>query len=52
MRKKENKFDLMDALTLAGLGIFGVGMWLISPAISLSVVGAVIFLIGFMGSRS
>lgn len=43
--------DLFDVLTFAGVLLLGIGLWLVAPALSLSVVGALLLLVGFLGAR-
>lgn len=42
--------DAYDVLALLGLAILGVGLWLVSPALSLSVLGILILAAGVLGS--
>lgn len=42
--------DAYDALALLGLGVLGTGLWLFSPALSLTVVGSLLLAAGVLGS--
>jgi hypothetical protein len=42
--------DGYDALALLGLGMLGTGLWLVSPALSLSVAGGLLLAAGILGS--
>ena len=46
------KIDLFDVLTFTGILLLGIGLWLVAPALSLSVVGALLLLVGFLGART
>jgi hypothetical protein len=46
------KIDLFDVLAFAGILLLGIGLWLVAPALSLSVVGALLLLVGFLGAKS
>jgi hypothetical protein len=43
--------DAFDILALIGLVLFGIGLWLVAPALSLSAVGAVMLAVGLLGAR-
>ena len=43
--------DFYDVIGLIGLGMLGFGLWLVAPALSLSVVGALLLAGGLLGSR-
>ena len=42
--------DIYDIIAIVGLGMLGAGLWMFSPALSLSVTGAIVLAIGFFGS--
>lgn len=42
--------DVYDVMAIIGLGMLGTGLWLVSPALSLSVVGVIVLAIGIFGS--
>ena len=44
------EMDRYDVLALTGVGLIGAGLWLVSPALSLTVVGAVVLAIAVGGS--
>jgi hypothetical protein len=43
--------DLFDVLTFTGILLLGVGLWLVAPALSLSVVGGLLLGIGLLGAK-
>jgi len=43
--------DLFDVLALIGIVLLGVGLWLVAPALSLTVVGALLVAAGWFGAR-
>lgn len=42
---------LSDALSVVGLVVLGVGLWLVSPALALCVVGVLLLAAGLLGAR-
>jgi len=42
--------DAYDIMAIVGLGTLGAGLWMISPPLSLSVVGTIVLLGGVLGS--
>lgn len=38
--------DIYDGMAIAGLGLLGIGLWIISPEIALSVVGGILLILG------
>jgi hypothetical protein len=44
-------FDIFDLFGLVGLIMLGIGLWLIDCRLSLSVMGAIIIVIGIKGAR-
>lgn len=42
---------IYDGMALVGLMLLGVGLWLIAPALSLSVVGTLLLTGGVLGAR-
>lgn len=44
--------DRFDFLGLIGLGALGVGLWMYSPALALTVVGALIIAAAVFGARA
>ena len=46
------KPDVCDAMSGGGLIMLGVGLWLISPSLALSVIGGLLFMLGlFLAGR-
>lgn len=43
--------NFYDVMGIIGLGMLGVGLWLVAPALSLSVVGALLLAGGLLASR-
>jgi uncharacterized membrane protein len=43
--------DLFDILVFIGILLLGIGLWLVAPALSLSVVGALLLLVGLLGAK-
>lgn len=43
--------DLFDVLAFVGIILLGIGLWLVAPALSLSVVGALLVVAGWIGAR-
>lgn len=44
------KLDVYDLIAIAGLATLGVGLWLVHPGLSLTVVGLVGLVFGVVGS--
>lgn len=44
--------DRWDMMTLAGLICLGVGLWLIHPPTALVVIGAMVMVLGWVGSAA
>lgn len=44
------RVDLSDVLALVGLLLVGAGVWLLSPAAALIVVGSVLLVVGLAGA--
>ena len=42
--------DLYDIMAAIGLLLIGVGLWLVSPAASLTVVGAILMALAVLGA--
>lgn len=42
-------FDVWDAIVLLGLGLLGAGLWMRDPWVALTVVGALVILLGVFG---
>lgn len=42
--------DAYDVITVIGLGMLGVGLWMVSPLLSLVVVGGLLVAGGLIGS--
>lgn len=42
--------DVYDVLALIGLGMLAMGLWMVSPVLSLSVVGGILLAGGVLGS--
>ena len=43
--------DFYDVIGVLGLAMLGIGLWLVAPALSLSVVGALLLAGGLLASR-
>lgn len=42
--------DGFDVMALVGLGMLGAGLWMVSPALSLSVTGGILIAGGVLGA--
>jgi hypothetical protein len=42
--------DVYDVMALIGLGMLATGLWMVSPVLSLSVVGGILLAGGVFGS--
>ena len=42
--------DISDLLFLGGLALVGAGLWMISPAVALIVIGGVLMAVGLAGA--
>ena len=43
--------DLYDVMAIAGLSLLGIGLWMVNPALSLSVVGGILLSLGVVLAR-
>jgi uncharacterized membrane protein len=43
--------DLFDGLAFVGILLIAIGLWLVTPALSLSIVGALLLAVGLIGAR-
>lgn len=43
--------DIYDGMAIAGLGLLGTGLWMISPEIALSVMGGILLVLGTILAR-
>lgn len=46
MAERKAQIPIHDLLALAGLAMLGAGLWLVGPALALSVCGALLFALG------
>lgn len=40
------KIDASDVLTIVGLGMVSIGLWLVSPALALVIIGVLLLCLG------
>lgn len=43
--------DLYDVMAIVGLSMLGAGLWLVTPALALSVVGGILLILGVALAR-
>jgi hypothetical protein len=46
-----SRLDIFDVLAFIGILLLATGLWLVSPALSLTVVGILLLGIGLAGAR-
>ena len=49
-QESSNRMDIYDVMGIMGLLLLGTGLWMVSPALALSVVGALLVIAGLFGS--